>query len=217
MIKLDIISDPICPWCYIGKSKLDRALETLGENPFDIAWRPYQLNPDMPPEGMDRREYLELKFGGRDGATRVYGQIAQTAEDAGLDIAFDLIDRTPNTINAHLLIRWARSEGQQNAVVNRLFQLYFKEGADISDQQVLINLAQEIGMDARLVERLFASGADIEETRAEDAQAREMGVQGVPCFIVGGKYAISGAQDTETWLKVIAELQERDSLQSTAE
>jgi len=169
----------------------------------------------MPPEGMDRREYLELKFGGKEGAIRVYGQIAQAAEDAGLDIDFAKIDRTPNTINAHLLIRWARTEGFQTPLVTRLFQLYFKEGADISDQQVLINAAMEIGMDGRMVQRLFASGADVEEIRAEDKQARERGVQGVPCFIVGGKYAVSGAQEPGTWAQIIQELAEQQELALT--
>ena len=209
--QLDIISDPICPWCYIGKVRLDRALEARAEHPFDIHWRPFQLNPDMPPEGMDRRAYLEWKFGGPDGAARVYGQIEQTARDAGLDIDFAAMTRTPNTIDAHRLIRWARIEGRQSLVVNQLFHRYFKQGEDISDHAVLIDVAKTAGMDAEAVERLLASDADLEETRGQDLQARQMGVQGVPTFIIGNSYAVSGAQDTETWLKIIDELIEKTS------
>ncbi len=215
MIALDIISDPICPWCYIGKAKLDRALEAVGDHPFDIHWRPFQLNPDMPPEGMDRREYLELKFGGREGAVKVYSQIEQAAKDAGVDVDFSLIDRTPNTLDTHRVIRWARTEGNQTAFVTRLFKLYFAEGADISDHQVLINAAMETGLDGRMVQRLLASDADIEETRDEDKKAREMGVQGVPCFLVGGKYAISGAQEPSVWANVIKELAELEAQEAS--
>ena len=211
MITLDIISDPICPWCYIGKAKLDRALETVGDHPFDIHWRPFQLNPTMPPEGMDRREYLEWKFGGREGAVKVYSQIEAAAKEAGIEVDFSKIDRTPNTIDAHRVIRWARTEGSQTAFVTRLFQLYFNEGADISDHQVLINAAMETGMDGRMVMRLLATDADLEETRAEDVSARERGVQGVPCFIVGNKYAISGAQEPGVWAQVIQELREQEA------
>ena len=126
MVKLDIISDPICPWCYIGKTKLFRALEKHPDHPFTIEWHPFQLNPDMPAEGMDRREYLELKFGGKEGAVSVYGQIAQAAEETGLNIDFAAIERTPNTMNAHRLIHWAGIEGKQTAIVDALFKAFFE-------------------------------------------------------------------------------------------
>ncbi|MEO0914157.1 MAG: DsbA family oxidoreductase, partial [Pseudomonadota bacterium] len=126
MTTLDIISDPICPWCYIGKTKLDAALNERPDFRFEIRWRPFQLNPDMPPEGMDRRAYLEQKFGGKEGALRVYGQIADAAEAAGLEIDFAAIKRTPNTIDAHRLIRWAEAEAAQGPVVSQLFDRYFR-------------------------------------------------------------------------------------------
>lgn len=211
MTTLDIISDPICPWCYIGKTRLDRALEAAPDHPFEIQWRPFQLNPDMPVEGMDRREYLELKFGGREGAIKVYGEIARTAEAAGLDIAFEKIKRTPNTLNAHRLIRWAGVEEKQTRVVSQLFKQYFHEGQDISDQDVLVEVATTVGMDGDLVRRLLESDADLAETIAEDKQARAMGVQGVPCFIVGASYAISGAQESETWSNIITEIIEKSN------
>ena len=209
MTTLDIISDPICLWCYIGKAKLDRALEAAPEHPFEIQWRPFQLNPDMPAGGMDRREYLELKFGGREGAIKVYGEIAKTAEAAGLDIAFEKIKRTPNTLNAHRLILWAQPEGKQSQVVSQLFKRYFREGQDISDIDVLVDTALSVGMDGDMVRRLLEGDADIAETIAEDKNAREMGVQGVPCFIVGASYAISGAQNTDTWANIISEIVEK--------
>lgn len=209
MTTLDIISDPICPWCYIGKAKLDRALEAAPDHPFEIQWRPFQLNPDMPAEGMDRREYLEWKFGGREGAIKVYGEIAKTAEAAGLNIAFDKIKRTPNTLNAHRLIRWAQIEEKQSQVVSQLFKRYFREGQDISDIDVLVDVATAVGMDGNLVRRLLDGDSDLAETIAEDKKAREMGVQGVPCFIIGASYAVQGAQNTDTWANIITEIVEK--------
>ncbi|SET32055.1 DsbA family oxidoreductase [Oceanicella actignis] len=206
MITLDIISDPICPWCYIGKVKLDRALEAAGENPFDITWRPFQLNPDMPPEGMDRRAYLEAKFGGPERAAQVYAAIAQAARDAGLDIDFSRIARTPNTLDAHRLILWSRATGNQSAVVSQLFRRYFQLGQDISDHEVLIDAARAAGMEPEVVARLLASDADKDEIRRQDAAAREMGVSGVPTFIVAGRHVLQGAQETELWSQVIDEL-----------
>ncbi|MGE4610634.1 MAG: DsbA family oxidoreductase [Paracoccaceae bacterium] len=212
MTTLDIISDPICPWCYIGKAKLDRALEAAPGHQFEINWKPFQLNPDMPAEGMDRREYLEWKFGGREGAIRVYGQIAKTAEETGLDIAFDKIKRTPNTLNAHRLILWARVEGKQSQAVSQLFHCYFREGQDISDIDVLVDVATTVGMNGEMVRRLLEGESDLAETIAEDKKAREMGVQGVPCFIIGASYAVSGAQNTETWANIIAEITEKSKV-----
>ncbi len=209
MTTLDIISDPICPWCYIGKAKLDRALEAAPDHPFEIQWRPFQLNPDMPSEGMDRREYLEWKFGGREGAIKVYGEIAKTAEATGLDIAFEKIKRTPNTLNAHRLIRWAQVEEKQSQVVSQLFKRYFREGQDISDIDVLVDVATTVGMDGDLVRRLLDGDSDLAETIAEDKKAREMGVQGVPCFIIGASYAVQGAQNTDTWADIITEIVEK--------
>lgn len=205
MTRLDILSDPICPWCYIGKASLDRALETAG-NPFDLRWRPFQLNPDMPPEGMDRRAYLEAKFGGPDGAARTYARIAQAAADAGLDLDFARIARTPNTLDAHRLIEWARAEGCQTRVVAELFRRYFRAGEDISAPDTLADAAAAAGMDPGVVRRLLAGDNDRERVREEDAAARAMGVSGVPTFILGGRYVVTGAQPPELWTRLIGEL-----------
>lgn len=209
MTRLDIISDPICPWCYIGKTKLDRALEANPEHDLVVEWHPFQLNPDMPRGGMDRREYLELKFGGRDGAVRVYGAIADAAEAAGIDIDFEKIARTPSTLDAHRLIHWAGIEGRQNAIVDRLFKAYFRDGVDIGNHDALVEIARGAGMDAEMVGMLLAGDADREDIQARDRDARIKGVTGVPCFVIGGHYVVQGAQPTELWDKVIRELIEQ--------
>ncbi|MHA3978646.1 DsbA family oxidoreductase [Halovulum sp. GXIMD14794] len=206
---LDIISDPICPWCFIGKVRLDRALEQRPNHPFEVRWLPFQLNPDMPREGMDRAEYLETKFGGRDRAVQVYSHIEQEALSSGLEIDFGAIRRTPNTLDAHRLIHWAGIEGRQTLVANQLFHRYFLKGQDIGDAEVLTDVARSAGMDADVTARLLEGDADLEEVSGLDTRAREMGVTGVPMFIIGGKYAVSGAQPTETWLSIIDELIEK--------
>jgi len=212
MITLDIISDPICPWCYIGKARLDQAIaETqaeTGTNPFDISWRIFQLNPTMPPEGMDRQEYLETKFGGPEGAERVYSHVRQTAAETGLAIDFDGIKRTPNTFDAHRLIRWAKTTGNQSAVMQQLFHRYFEKGEDISDHAVLLDVAESAGMERPVVARLLAGDADRDTLTEEEQAARKMGVGGVPCFVIGGRYVLQGAQDVETWKKIIGEIGE---------
>jgi predicted DsbA family dithiol-disulfide isomerase len=206
MVKLDIISDPICPWCYIGKTLLDRALEAEPEHPFEIEWHPFQLNPDMPMEGMDRRAYLERKFGGKKAAVKVYGQIDQHARDVGLELDLGGIKRTPNTLNAHRLIHWAGIEQRQSMVVSAMFRAYFKEGRDISDGEVLADLADTCGMDAALIQRLLATDEDLEGVREKDAGFRKMGVNSVPTFIIAGQHAVPGAQSPEMWRKVIADI-----------
>ncbi|SFM15739.1 DsbA family oxidoreductase [Shimia aestuarii] len=211
MIKLDILSDPICPWCYIGKARLEKAMEAEPDHPFAIEWHPFQLNPDMPPEGMDRRQYLEAKFGGKENAVRVYAEIDQHARDEGLDIDFAAIKRTPNTINAHRLIHWAGIEGKQNAVVDALFKAYFKEGRDIGNSEVLCDIADSAGLDAAVIGKLLASDADVDNIRQRDAHSREMGVNSVPTFIVANQHAVPGAQPTDLWRKVIGELRDQQA------
>jgi predicted DsbA family dithiol-disulfide isomerase len=206
MVRLDIISDPICPWCYIGKAQLDRAILETGVNAFDINWRPFQLNPDMPPEGMDRRRYVEAKFGGPEGAKAVYDRVGAAAAEAGIEMRFDRISRTPNTMDAHRVIRWSRSTGNQSALVDQLLRRYFTEGEDISDHEVLLHSARSVGMERDIVARLLEGDADREQLLEEERAAREMGVNGVPCFIVGGRYVLQGAQPVETWNQVIREL-----------
>ena len=209
MIKLDILSDPICPWCYIGKAQLDRALEAAPAHPFTVEWHPFQLNPEMPAGGMDRRDYLEAKFGGRDGAIEVYSRIATHAEAAGLEINFDRIARTPNTLNAHRLIHWAGLEGRQTPMVAALFRAYFVEGKDIGDAESLVQIAKGAGLEAAMVTRLLASDADIEDIRARDANARARGLTGVPTFIIANQHVLTGAQSPDLWSTVIDDISDQ--------
>ncbi|MGR3548904.1 MAG: DsbA family oxidoreductase [Roseovarius sp.] len=206
MVKLDIISDPICPWCYIGKTLLDQAMAQRPDHPFEIEWHPFQLNPDMPAEGMDRREYLETKFGGKEGAIRAYAPVLERAEAAGLTIDFAAIKRTPNTLDAHRLLHWAGIEGCQDRMAMALFRAYFNEGRDIGDPEVLADLADSLSLDGAMIQRLLATEADRDDVRARDAQFRQMGITGVPTFIVGGQHAVPGCQPAELWVKVIDDL-----------
>jgi predicted DsbA family dithiol-disulfide isomerase len=206
MITLDIISDPICPWCYIGWARLARALESRPNHPFTIEWHPFQLNPDMAADGMDRREYLEHKFGGTEGAVRAYAPVVEHATATGLTLHLDRIARTPNTIDAHRLIHWAGIEGRQTPMVLSLFRAYFTEGRDIGAQATLLDLAEGVGMDRAMVAQLLAGDADVADIRARDAHARSRGVTGVPTFIVAGQHALSGAQPPEVWVEVIDDI-----------
>lgn len=205
-VKLDIMSDPICPWCYIGKAHLDRALAAAPDHPFLIEWHPFQLNPDMPEGGMDRRAYLEGKFGGKEAAVKAYAPVVEHAEKAGLKINFEGMKRTPNTLNAHRLIHWAGIEGRQTAAVSALFKAYFVECRDIGDVEVLADIADSIEMDAAVVTRLLGTDSDMQDIRDRDAHSRSMGINSVPTFIIGGKHAVPGAQPPELWAKVIAEV-----------
>ncbi|WP_298677653.1 DsbA family oxidoreductase [uncultured Lentibacter sp.] len=206
MMKLDIISDPICPWCYIGKAQLDRALAQRPDHPFEIEWHPFQLNPTMPAEGMERRAYLEGKFGGKEAAFNAYKPVVEHAKAAGVVIEFDKIKVTPNTLDAHRLIHWAGIEGRQTAVVSALFKAYFQEARDIGAHEVLADVADSMGMDAALVLKLLASDSDRADIQQRDSHSRDMGVSSVPTFIVANQHAVPGAQPADLWLKVIDEL-----------
>jgi predicted DsbA family dithiol-disulfide isomerase len=206
MIKLDILSDPICPWCYIGKAYLDRALEAAGDHPFAIEWHPFQLNPEMPAGGMDRRAYLEAKFGGKEGAVRAYAPVVENAEKAGLKINFEGIARTPNTLDAHRLIHWAGIEQRQTPVVSAIFKAYFVDGRDIGDKAVLAEIAGECGLDAAMMATLLEGEADADDIRARDTHARERGVTGVPTFVIANQHVLTGAQPPELWGKVIEDI-----------
>lgn len=209
MVKLDIISDPICPWCYIGKTNLDKALEQVPDHPFTIEWHPFQLDPTIPPEGMDRRVYMEQKFGGKDGAVRANLPVLENAKKAGAVINFDKITRSPNTIDAHRLIHWAGIEHRQSFVVDLLFKAYWVEGRDIGSHEVLADIADTAEMDAAMVTKLLATVSDVEDIRARDKHSREMGVGSVPTFIVAQKHAVPGAQSPEMWAQVIKDIMDQ--------
>jgi predicted DsbA family dithiol-disulfide isomerase len=206
MIRLDIFSDPVCPWCYIGKANLDRALGQHPDHPFRIEWHPFQLNPDMPRQGMDRATYLERKFGGRENAARAYAQVEGAAARAGITLEVAKVPFASNTLDAHRLIHWAGIEGKQNAMVDALFRAYWQEYRNIGDPQTLAQIAGEVGLDAAAIARLLASDADRDDIAARDADARQKGVSAVPTFLIAQAYVVSGAQPPELWGQVIAEL-----------
>ena len=206
MTRLDIFSDPVCPWCYIGKVLLDRALEAHPAHDFVMEWQPFQLNPDLPREGVDRASYLEAKFGGKARAAQVYARIEEAAQAAGLVIDFAAMKRMPNTLDAHRLIHWAGLEGRQAAMVAALFAAFFRDGRDIGDAATLADLAGGVGMDPAVVARLLASDADRAEIAARDGHARERGVNAVPTYLIANQYVLSGAQPVDLWGQVIAEL-----------
>lgn len=208
MIKIDIVSDTVCPWCFIGKRRLERALEEKGAEPkVFIGWRPFQLNPGMPAEGMDRKDYLVAKFGGEQGAQRVYENIRLAGESEGIEFNFNAVGRTPNTINSHRLIDRAGQDGKQDTVVEALFQAYFQDGQNIGDIDVLVDIGAAGGLDADATRAYLESDEDLERIRGEDAMARRMGVQGVPCFILNQKITVSGAQDPQVFLQAIAQVE----------
>ena len=205
-LQVDIVSDVICPWCYIGKRRFERALEALGgRHRVGVTWRPFQLNPDMPADGMARGPYLEAKFGDRARAGAFFARIEAAGAGEGIAFAFDRIVRTPNTVQAHRLIRLGQQLERQDAVVEALFEGYFTAGADIGDSAVLVGLAERAGLPPADVERYLAGDQDRELVLGEDDAARRMGINGVPCFILEQQYAISGAQEPE----VLAEAFER--------
>lgn len=214
MIRLDIFSDPICPWCYIGTNNLFKALEAENGEFFQIEWHPFQLNPNMPETGMDRRKYLEEKFGGQKAAIQAYLPVAEQAIAANLNFDFEAIKKTPNTLMAHCLIHWAKIEGCQKQIVDALFDAYFCKGRDIGNVQVLIEISEAIGMNPDLTKRLFDSSEDRSEIKERDMAARNMGVQAVPTFIVAGRHVVNGAQPIDLWKSVVKDLKEQIEIQS---
>jgi predicted DsbA family dithiol-disulfide isomerase len=206
MTRLDIFSDPVCPWCYLGKANLDRALEQNPNHPFAIEWHPFQLNPDMPAEGVDKREYLLKRFGSEQQLEAIHDRFRQIAKENGVQMDPDTPKRIPNTLNAHRLIHWAGLEHLQTRAVSALMRAYWVEGRDIGNPSVLADIAAGIGMDRNVVVRLLASDADLDLIKTRESHARERGVSAVPTFVIADKYVVSGAQPPELWGKAIAEM-----------
>ena len=198
--RIDIVSDAICPWCYVGKRQLERALTTLAAEGlhFSVHWNPFQLNPDMPKEGRDRAAYRAWKFGSAERASQGDARVAQAAESVGLAFRQDLMLRTPNTIDAHRLIWFAGQAGVQDAAMEAVFRAYFIQGRDIGDHAVLADCAAEAGLDHNEVARFLAGDVADREMRAADQAAREAGVNGVPSFFLDGYGLFSGAMPADT-------------------
>jgi predicted DsbA family dithiol-disulfide isomerase len=210
-LTVDVVSDVVCPWCYIGKRRLESALDTLrAAEPglaVTIRWHPFELNPDLPPEGVDRADYLAAKFGGAARAGDIYARVREAGRAAGLALDFDAIERQPNTLDAHRLIAWAqgRHPASAAALVERLFRAYFVEGRFLGDRDELVRLAGEAGLPAGEAAEFLASGAIAEEVRAAEVQAGRLGITGVPFFVFDGRVALSGAHEPATLLDAIAQ------------
>ena len=207
-ISIDIVSDVVCPWCFVGKRKLDKALEAFPQTPIEIRWRPFQLDPTIPPGGVDRQAYLEGKFRDPARIAQIHQRLEETGRELGIAFAFDKIKRSPNTLDAHRLIRWAHSVGRQSEVSEDLFRLYFVEGVDIGDRGVLARVAEKNGLDAAIVARLLEDGSDIGAVQDEIASAVRLGVSGVPFYIFDSKFAVPGAQQTEVLVAAINKARE---------
>ncbi|MBU0723484.1 MAG: DsbA family oxidoreductase [Alphaproteobacteria bacterium] len=196
-MRLDIFSDVICPWCFIGKRRLERALALRPMPELEIRWRAFQLNPGMPKEGMDRSAYLEAKFGGEMRSRQIYDTIRRVGSSENIPFAFEKVTRTPNTVDAHRLIRLAWDKGVQGEIVEALFQGYFLEGRDIGDQDTLVDIAADQNMNSDEVRNFLESKEGAVDVEAECVTAGRIGVNGVPCFILNGRYGLSGAQEPE--------------------
>lgn len=214
-VTLDVVSDVVCPWCYVGKRRLERAIEQA-DVPVHIRWRPFQLDPTIPPEGKSRREYLEGKFGSAERVQALFDSLNEAGAAEGIAFAFEQIERSPNTIDAHRLIRWAGDEGRQEGVVEALFHAYFLEGRDLGDHAVLADIAAAAGMDGPKIAARLASDEDRAAVQAEINSAYQIGVTGVPTFILGHRYALVGAQPAEEIAKAIAGLAQNGKLAASA-
>jgi predicted DsbA family dithiol-disulfide isomerase len=212
-LQVDVISDVVCPWCYIGKRRLARALELYREqNPQApspvVNWHPFQLNPDLPEGGLDRAEYLRRKFGGR--ADEIYAHITAVGKTVGISFAFDKLVRQPNTLAAHSLIGHAAEAGLQDALVEALFRAYFIEGEDLTSAETLSRIAGTAGLEPAGIAACLASAEAREGIRSADLRARELGVEGVPFFVINQRYAVSGAQEPEVLFAAMLQVERED-------
>ena len=200
-LTVDVISDVICPWCYVGKRRLEKAIAALTERAnVRVRWRPFQLNPRMPQEGMDRRQYRTAKFGSWEWSVALDAQVTEAGRGEGILFAFDKIERTPNTLDAHRLIGLADTEGVQDAVVETLFRTYFTEGQDISRTPKLLDVVAEAGLDRNKAEIVLHGDEGLAEIRSAQEQSHHAGVQGVPFFVINSTLALSGAREPSDFL-----------------
>ena len=196
-LSLDVYSDVICPWCYVGKRRLERALQVWDGAPVNVRWQPFQLNPTMPRNGMDRRQYLDMKFGSPAAARTIYDQVSTAGAAEGIRFAFERVTRTPNTFAAHRLIWWAGRQGKQDEMVEILFRRYFLEGGDIGHIDTLSQAAADAGFDRAIASTFLAGEEGVEEVNVEESAGHRLGIRGVPYFVINGTSALSGAQPPE--------------------
>lgn len=210
-MQLEIFSDTVCPWCYIGKRRLERALRWRPQPDLALRWRAFQLNPGLPASGMDRRQYIVAKFGSLDRAQRLYDAVARVGAQEGIQFDFERIQRTPNTLRSHRLLYAAAEEGRQADLLDLIFAAYFTQGLDIGDADVLSALAFEAGMSGAAINEALAEGGRMDLAITEDLQSRRIGINGVPFFVFNGRFGLSGAQEPEALLNMLDLAREEDS------
>ena len=196
-VRIDVVSDVVCPWCFIGKRRLEKALALKPDVPVEVHWHPYFLNDWVPPEGMSREDYLTTKFGSSERYSGIAQRVSAAAAEEGLTYAADKMKRQPNTTDCHRLIKWADGIGRAAEMKQKLMDIYFTEGADLSNRAVLVQAASDVGLDPEDVREALASDQDVAQVEQEAQSAKDAGIEGVPCFIFGGKFAVSGAQAPE--------------------
>jgi len=205
--QIDVISDVVCPWCYIGKRNLERALDTwrakYPDETATVRWHPFQLNPQLPHSGVPRKQYLDNKFGGPERAKEIYARVSAAGKRAGIDFSFDSIQVQPNTIDAHRLMHYAGEQGKQDAMAETIFRRYFTQGADLSNKETLAEIAAQAGMNREETAAYLASDADRALIEEQDRRARAIGVEGVPFFIFNQRLALSGAQPSEVMVEAM--------------
>lgn len=197
-LTVDVVSDVMCPWCFIGKRRLEAALRSVPQLDVHVRWHPFQLDATLPKTGKDRQQYLSDKFGGLERAAAIYSNIKAAGLEEGIDFAFDDIKLSPNTLDCHRLILWSRADKLQDEVVERLFKTYFLDGEDLTKADTLVRISDEAGMESDLVEHLLGTETDLDKVEAGIQKAQESGVTGVPCFIIDGRFVLAGAEKPET-------------------
>ena len=208
-LTLDIVSDVVCPWCYIGKHRIESALALVTDVPVEVRWRPFFLNPWVPREGISRDEYLTTKFGSVEAYGKIASRVVEAASEEGLVYRPDQVKRQPNTLDCHRLIHWAArdpSGDKAAAVKQRLMELYFRDGGDLTDSEVLVRAAADCGMDAATVRQRLATDEDVDVVSSQAQEAADKGIGGVPTYVFAGKYAVSGAQPPEQLARAIRQV-----------
>ena len=205
-LTIDIVSDVVCPWCYIGKRRIENALARVADVPVEVRWRPFFLNPWVPRQGISREEYLTTKFGSVDAYKGIAGRVVAAANEEGLIYRPDLVKRQPNTIDCHRLIHWADAQGMAADMKQRLMELYFRDGGDLTDTEVLVEAAADVGLDADDVRKRLATDEDVALVSAQAQEAADKGISGVPTYVFAQKYAVSGAQAPELLARAIRQV-----------
>ncbi|MGY3451297.1 DsbA family oxidoreductase [Bradyrhizobium sp. USDA 4353] len=203
---IDVVSDVVCPWCYIGKHRIEEALKLVPDVPVELNYRPFFLNPWVPREGISREQYLTTKFGSVEAYKGIAGRVVAAAEEEGLSYRPDKVARQPNTTDCHRLIHWAGQIGKAPEMKQRLMELYFRDGGDLTDTEVLVQAAADCGLDPAVVRKMLASEEDVARVSAQAQEAAEKGISGVPTYVFAQKYAVSGAQDPQMLARAIRQV-----------